>query len=440
MPDRRRSAEAPVLELTIERPAAGGRMIGRHDGQIVFVAGAIPGERVRARVERSARHALWARTIDVIDASQSRRPVAGDPACGGLDYAHVSPERQRALKSEIIVDAFRRIGKLSIDAPAVEPSPEHGYRLRARLHVQGRRVGFFRAGTHALCDARAAGQLLGETCTVLDDACHALGERLDACRELIVAENVRATERVLHLVPGTAASIDPAPIALPAGVSGVTTSGSAGMETLAGGGRVTDTAHDLFGGEAPLPVPGGTAWSRGAASFFQGNRYVTGALVRWVLEAAAGDRVVDLYAGVGLFAVALAARGASVTAVEGDPAAVEDLVENARAWPERLAAIGAPVESGWADRVAARPDAIVLDPPRTGLSPAALQGAIALGAPCVVYVSCDPATLARDAAAFSAAGYVIDAVRAFDLFPNTAHIETAVRFSRSAGAPRPPAP
>jgi tRNA/tmRNA/rRNA uracil-C5-methylase (TrmA/RlmC/RlmD family) len=157
------------VSLTIEKPAAGGRMIARLDGQIVLVGGAIPGERVTARVERVGKGVVYAATTSVEEASPDRRPVRGDPECGGCLYAHVSYQRQLALKSDVIADAFARIAKLPLAQPVhVEPSPEDGYRMRARLHMRGQRYGFFREGTHDLCDARATRQLLPATFDVLD--------------------------------------------------------------------------------------------------------------------------------------------------------------------------------------------------------------------------------------------------------------------------------
>src|SRR5512135_2362800 len=195
------------LSLTIEKPAAGGRMIARLDGQVVLVGGAIPGERVRARVERVGKGVLYAATESVEEPSPDRRPVSGDPECGGCLYAHVSYERQLALKAEVIADAFARIGKLTLAEPvAVMRSPEAGYRMRARLHMRGGRYGFFREGTHDLCDARATKQLLPETCDALDRltaATQSLG--LDV-REIELSENMDASNRAVSL--DTPAPID----------------------------------------------------------------------------------------------------------------------------------------------------------------------------------------------------------------------------------------
>ncbi|MGH9309031.1 MAG: TRAM domain-containing protein, partial [Vicinamibacterales bacterium] len=151
------------IELTIEKPAAGGRMIARHHGQITLVYGAIPGERVRARIERVERQLAFAATLEVLDPSPDRATTADGPVdlrCGGCLYAHVTYPRQVRLKGEVIEDAFGRIGRVPVAAPvAVEPSPGHAYRMRARLHVSGARIGFYREGTHELCDAGATRQL-----------------------------------------------------------------------------------------------------------------------------------------------------------------------------------------------------------------------------------------------------------------------------------------
>ena len=133
-------------------------MLARHEGRVVLVAGAIPGERVRARLEPGSRKVWFASTVDVIDASADRRVPIGDPACGGLTYAHVEPARQRALKSEVVADSFRRLGRITLEYPVpVAASPERGFMLRGRVHVKDRRAGFFLERTHRLCDAGATG-------------------------------------------------------------------------------------------------------------------------------------------------------------------------------------------------------------------------------------------------------------------------------------------
>ena len=215
-------------------------MLARHEGRVVLVAGAIPGERVRARVERVARDVTLAAAVDVLEPSPDRREPPGDPACGGADYAHIRYDRQLAAQGR---DHRRRVPAHrqghARRPGAVRPSPEHGYRLRARLHVRQRRAGFFREGTHRLCDAGATGQLLPETVTALDAALAAIDTRLAECDALVVSENVAATERVLHLEPRDGARLDDLAdrVPLPPGVTGLTTGRHGHATTLAGVGR-----------------------------------------------------------------------------------------------------------------------------------------------------------------------------------------------------------
>jgi 23S rRNA (uracil1939-C5)-methyltransferase len=427
-----------TLELTIDRPVAGGRMLARHDGRIVLVSGAIPGERVRATVERTARNTIWAQTVEVIEASASRRAGTLEPDCGGQVYAHVRYEDQCRLKAEVVADAFRRIGKMPLDGPpVVQPSAEHGYRVRARLRVRQRRAGFFREGTHTLCDAGRTRQLVPDALAAVEVLVGRLGESAHQCESVVVAENVAATERVLHIEPREgvdgarlAAGNVGVDVAVPIeGATGVTLAGRGGARTLWGRGHVTDLARDLFHGESPVPEE--TRWSRGATSFFQGNRYLTGALVREVLSVAVGDRLADLYAGVGLFAVALAARGTRVTAVEGDTVSGRDLRTNAMPYGDALLVRLVTTEA--MGTLPGRYDAVIVDPPRTGLSTRALAVVASLAAPRVVYVSCDPATLARDAAILASKGYQLRSLCGFDLFPNTAHVECVASFDLASG-------
>jgi 23S rRNA (uracil1939-C5)-methyltransferase len=429
---RPRESSGRVVELDIERPVAGGRMLARGGSGVVLVAGAIPGERVRVEIERTGRGVSWGRVVDVIDASPDRRPVVGDPACGGLAYAHVAGDRQLALKGEVIVDAFRRVGHVTLaDRVDVMASPAQGYRMRARLHLHDGRPGFFREGTHDWCDARTTGQLRDETLAAVEAGLAWLGSRAHACSAVVVAENVPGDDRVLHLETDDDAPFDGAGVSthdLPAGLAGVTMTRRGEVTTIAGRERVTDTAATLMGADAP--VPPATAWARRAASFFQANRHLTGTLVRHVLEHVDGGRVADVYAGVGLFAVALAARDASVVAIEGDRTSAVDLEANAKPYAGRLRVVQADVADAARWLTPDAFDVVIVDPPRSGLSETARDVVVRTGAPRVIYVSCDPATLARDTAHFLAAGYEIGSIRAFDFFPSTAHVETVAVLRR----------
>src|SRR5262249_8871752 len=152
--------EGQQVELTIEKPASGGRMIARHYGQVVLVRGAIPGERVKALIEKAEKRLAYAVTKEVVEGSPDRRASAADPLCGGALYSHVSYRRHLAIKSDVTRDAFARVGRYPIQhAIDVAASPEEAYRMRARFHVHGGRAGFYREGTHQLCDAAATRQL-----------------------------------------------------------------------------------------------------------------------------------------------------------------------------------------------------------------------------------------------------------------------------------------
>ena len=396
------------VSLTIEKAAAGGRMIARLDGQIVLVGGAIPGERVTARIERVSKGVVYAATTAVDEASVDRRPVDGDPECGGCLYAHVSYARQLALKSDVIADAFARIAKLPLpERIAVAPSPEDGYRMRARLHMRGQRYGFFREATHDICDARATRQLLPATCDTLDRLAAAITSLALDVREIELSENADASHRAVSLVAS-------APIELHSARS------LAGTEGITGFGPDATVVEKIAVRGAELSL------RRSVLAFFQGNRYLLAPLVSHVVDQIPRDvTVVDLYAGAGIFALgAAAAKNATVRAVEGDRVSAADLIANAAA-SERVTPLEQSVEA-FLDGSPVRPDVLIVDPPRTGMSKEAIDGVVRLRAPRLVYVSCDVATLARDSRKLVDAGYRIERTDAFDLFPNTPHVETVV--------------
>ncbi len=419
-----------TLSLTIEKPAAGGRMIARADGQVVLVSGAIPGEQVTARIERVGRGVAYAEVVTVEQPSADRRAVSADPLCGGCVYAHITYARQLEVKGLVLEDAFGRIGRLTLPAPtAVSGSPEDGYRMRSRLHVRGGRVGFFREGTHDLCDARETRQLRVDTCDTLDRLAAGLRSLgMAGVRELEVSENIDASQRVVHLE--TSASISPrlmSTLGHSDGLTGLTLSvpeahGAARTAVVAGDPHVVDVL-DIDGHAVSL--------RRHVLAFFQGNRFLLPSLVSHVVShVSPGDRVIDLYAGTGLFSMAAGvARGAQVMAVEGDRTGAADLAVNAATTAGAVKAMHEGVEA-FVARQHNTPNVLIVDPPRTGMSKEALDGAIGLKAPVVAYVSCDVATLARDARKFVDAGYTLERLVGFDLFPNTPHVESVATFRR----------
>ena len=405
------------LRLTIERPAAGGRMIARHDGAIVFVSGAIPGEIVDAEVEKVQRGTAWAATRGVIERSADRVDGAPDGACGGSVFAHIAYERQRQLKSAIVEDAFRRIGRITLQSPVdVVGSPVDGYRMRSRLHVREARIGFFREGTHSLCDPATTRQLRDDTVDVIRrlEAGFARDSRQQVS-DIEIAENVDGSQRAIHfeLLPDA----DPSRLTSVAQVEGVSGASCAHPEN--------PRTMELFGSTTVSDDILGARLNRHVRSFFQGNRYLLTPLVEWVVRHVSSGPLVDLYAGVGLFSLTAKNAGAApITAVEGDPFACRDLTRNAGG---DVTVLEVPVEKF---RTREKPTTVIVDPPRTGMSREALARVIELDAPGVVYVSCDVATLARDARVLLDAGYRIASARAFDLFPNTAHVESVGVFDR----------
>ena len=392
-------------------------MIARHDGAIVFVSGAIPGEVVDAEIEKVQRGTAWAATRAVLERSADRLDGAPDGACGGSVFAHIAYERQRRLKSAIIDDAFRRIGRITLESPVdVAASRVDGYRMRARLHVRNGRIGFFREATHSLCDAAPTRQLRGDAIDAIRRLESSLArEPRPQVGEIEIAENIDASARAVHfeLLPDA----DPSRLAAIAEVEGVTGASCAHPESA--------RTIELFGSTTVGDQILGAELDRHVRSFFQGNRYLLAPFVEWVLPHVGTGSLVDLYAGVGLFSLTAKAAGAGpITAVEGDLFAARDLKRNAKGG---ITVVAMPVERF---RAREKTAAVIVDPPRTGMSKEAMARALALDAPRFVYVSCDVATLARDSRVLLDAGYRITSARAFDMFPNTAHVEAVIVFSR----------
>jgi 23S rRNA (uracil1939-C5)-methyltransferase len=418
------------IELTIEKPAAGGRMIGRHDGQVVLVAGAVPGERVTVRVERVERRLAFGDVVDVKEPSPDRRSGFADPLCGGCAYSHIRYPRQLALKADIVRDAFLRIGRIPIDAPIpVASSLERGYRMRARLHADRGRIGFYREGSHVLCDPAPSGQLSDAALGVVASVVAALEEAGSHATSVELTENISGEARALSIELDGAAAFSQAAlegIAGAADLAGCVTRDPQGRRVVAGEPSVADSMRVLTNGR----VSDGEL-HRHPESFFQANRYLVPDLVNAVLDAVpdSGD-VLDLYAGVGLFSIALAGSGRQgITAVEGDRMGAADLQRNAGPFGGAVTLALDSVE-GYLGKHTTPARTVVVDPPRTGISSEALTSVVRLGARRIVYVSCDPATMARDARRLCDVGYATESLRAFDLFPNTAHVETLGIFVR----------
>lgn len=429
-----------VIEAVPEKAVVGGRMLVRAEGGVVLVEGAIPSERVSVVVERRQQGVWLGRVVDVLEASPDRRDPGPDPGCGGMTFAHIAYGRQCDLKAAIVVDAMARIGKIVLEQPiAIAASPTYGYRSRYRVHARGGRLGFYREGTHEICDAGSSGQLAVESIDGLRAAEAGLASiDTTGIEAFEFIENVPNTERVVNLALDADAGFDPTVVEAMRQVPGLrgvtcTHAGSGRLTNLIGDGWVSDPVATLVPGEPP---PGSAIphLRRHAPSFFQANRFLVNPLVQVVSAWLADGPVVDLYAGVGLFAVCLAFGGRTeLLAIESDPRSVDDLRWNARPFQPHLVVMGTTVEGFLRTSPMLRDATLIVDPPRVGMSRAAITAILAARARRIVYVSCDVATLARDARRLLDAGYHLLHLEALDLFPNTAHVEVVAVF----GVPEP---
>jgi 23S rRNA (uracil1939-C5)-methyltransferase len=345
-------------------------------------------------------------------------------------YSHIAYPRQLLLKSDVVRDAFLRLGRMPIDAAIpVAPSPERGYRMRARFHVEGTRIGFYREGTHALCDAMPSGQIGESAYQSVLAAVAALAGDSARLSSVELTESVDGSQRALAIGVDDVRRVGEETLAqlpLASGLMGCVVEDPSGAQRVSGEASVTDPLVALTRGR----VSQGTL-RRHARSFFQANRYLVPDLVNAVLDAIPADApAVDLYAGVGLFSIALAGSGRrDVTAVESDSTSGRDLLDNAVPYLGAVTVLLHSVEH-YLETTSVRADTIVVDPPRTGMSAEATSAIVKTNVPRIVYVSCDPATMARDARRLLDGGYRLDSLRAFDLFPNTPHVETCGVFIR----------
>ncbi len=420
--------------------AYGPHAVARHEGLVLFVRGAAPGDRVEVQIrERHRNHAFAA--ITSIERPSDRRVPPPCPIvdrCGGCPWQHLRYESQLAAKHRIVVDQLSRIAGIDIDVAPVLPSPRvYGYRRRLKLRTDGDRLGFYVGGTHELVEV--AHCALAET-----DADNALPAARDLVR--LLAGRIRRVEIIAtHRAPAVASDSD-APreerrrdsFAIAAELEGDwrPSDEPACLEWLAAtpecagislrGRRWEKRWGDL---DAQLHLEAMPPLTVDATSFTQVNPTANRTLLDLVLRMfgePAGKAVLEAYAGAGNFSAALAAAGAVVTAVEQSPASCRSARRNAEAFAGRWRIEEGRVETIVAEhaRRGSRFDTVLLDPPRSGAA-AIVPAIISLRPAQLVYVSCDPATLARDLATLKHHYRLVEA-RPVDMFPHTYHVETVV--------------
>lgn len=377
------------VTLDIGPIAHGGHFVARHEGRVIFVRHAITGEKVVAEIIDISAKLVRANAVEIITPSPHRVAApckySGAGACGGCDFQHIDLAYQRELKAFIIKEQFERIAKKTLEITVEAVAPENGFGWRTRMDFttnNDRKLALFTARSHRLIEV---------------DKCLIADPRINI--PAINAENLPTRKRVDVAIS------------------------SSGKTIVAVEGR---TSMDLIDEKVK-----GRDFAISPSSFWQSHKSAPSLLTEIVLEYAnvgAGDYVFDLYGGVGLFSAALADQvgiTGRVTLVELDEGAIADA--------RRIFAdlIQVDVKRGRVDKVLQnypRADVIVLDPPRSGAGKGVVDAMVLLAPRAIVYVACDPSALARDTAYLADAGYQLAGLRAFDLFPMTAHIECVARF------------
>nr|WP_184397083.1 class I SAM-dependent RNA methyltransferase [Nocardiopsis composta] len=404
------------IELRVEGVAHGGWCVGRDGDLVVFVRHTLPGERVVAQVTERTKRFLRADAVQILEASPDRVEApcrfAGPGRCGGCDWQHASLEAQRRMKGQVVAEQLRRIAGIDREV-AVEELPGTpdglGWRTRVRYGVDADgRAGLRRHRSHELEHV--------DTCVIA----HPEVERLGVTR--LPWPGVSEVEAVASGTGG-----DHAVIAAPSGKrlpALPRPEASAAVLRRLKGGRT----QAVRGRKGIREYVAGREYRVAAGGFWQVHPAAAETLTAAVLEALApepGQTALDLYCGAGLFAGALAeavGEEGRVMGVEGQHEAVRDAAHNLRDLP------WVRIEGGdvaaqlreWSDL---RADIAVLDPPRSGAGPEVVSALAEMRLRRIAYVSCDPATLARDIASFAEAGFRLEGLRAFDAFPMTHHVE-----------------
>jgi len=429
---RRRRGEQ--FEAEVESLAFGGRGVARLEGQVAFVAGALPGDRVRAEITKAKRRFVEARAVELLRPSEERVAAScvhdGEP-CPGAPWQGLPYERQLEEKSKQVDEALRRIGDLDgFELEAIEPALER-WRYRNKLEYSfGERDGEPTLGFHArgrwdlvvdVDDCMLASERgnsvrneVREWARAESVPAYDARARRGVLRNLVVREGWRTGQIQTRLVTSATRFPKP-PVDLHTAIEG-DSGGSDGPTGVLGEERLREELRGLR-----------LEMSHGA--FFQTNTEMAERLYAIAAEYAGlsgGERVFDLYCGIGTIGLTMAGRAGEVWGLEIVPEAIADAERNAEANRiENARFMTASARTGVRPLIekAGKPDVVVIDPPRAGLSRKIVRRVLECEAKRIVYVSCNPTTLAPNAAQMVEAGYALKRVRPVDMFPQTPHIE-----------------
>jgi len=445
-----RPAKGELLELTVDSLAFGGAGVARLDGYVVFVADGIPGDRVRAVVQKSKRAYAEARVVEILEPSQDR--LAAQARHPGAPWQVLPYERQLEAKQAQVEEALRRIGRLEgFELEPIRPAvarwryrnkleysfgTDSGGRLVCGFHAPGRWEEIVEVSDCLLASepANAARERVVQWCRAQGLIAYDRRTRNGLLRNLVVREGRRTSELQVRLVtaPG---ELDRAGLIEAAGpVAGLLWTQTASVAESTQEGET-----ELLAGSDRLEEEiAGMRLRISSSAFFQTNTEMAERLYQLAIDYAqpAGtDRVYDLYCGIGTIGLLMAPRVAEVWGLELVEEAIADAIANARlnevdnahffAGDVRLALRELVARAG-------RPDVLVVDPPRSGLSQKVVRRIIDAAPRRIVYVSCNPTTLAPNAAQLVEAGYALQRVRPVDMFPQTPHIEAVALLTRGA--------
>jgi 23S rRNA (uracil1939-C5)-methyltransferase len=398
------------MTVTTGSPVHGGYALARPEGMgVLFVRWALPGEVVSVRLVERKREYAFAEAVEVLSPSPHRvePPCEVFGECGGCQLQHADYPYQLEMKREILQEAFRRIGKTDVAPEIAPPSEPFGYRYRGRFRVDGEEVGFHAERSHRLVPVSRCPLMIDAINAVLPGL-RGLGRFAKVSEVQVASDGVRAS-----------ASFPGVPF------------GKGLVERLAGrtGGVLSGARfEDRSWGEERIILPlDGISYSVSPRGFFQANWRMNQAMVRRIgailgdLGVSARARLLDLYAGAGNFALPLAAKVREVVAVEGESRSFKELRRNVA--DNGIGNVRIVRSSVEAFRPEGRFDALVLDPPRAGLSERSLARVREIAAGNVLYVSCNPSTLARDVRSLSDR-YDLASIEMHDFFPNTHHVES----------------